>query len=120
LIQTLESGLSERIAAAAPLEAPRPGRVSRWVKHFPIEPRVAVDSDRRPGRWMVSVSCADRPGLLSALARVFLEHGLNLVDARITTLGARAEDAFVLNGPALETAEGRDAVAADVVRTVNG
>jgi [protein-PII] uridylyltransferase len=64
LIQKIETKLSERIAAQGPIEAPPPGRISRWVKHFPIEPRVTIAPDRRPGRWQVNVSCADRPGLL--------------------------------------------------------
>jgi [protein-PII] uridylyltransferase len=50
----------------------------------------------------VHVSAADRPGFLSAVSRVFLKHGMNLVDARVTTLGARAEDVFVMTGAALE------------------
>ncbi len=111
LIQMIESGLGERIAAGKPLEPAPTGRVSRWVKHFPMEPKVAIAPERRPGRWLVTVSCADRPGLLSALARVFLAEGLNLVDARVTTLGARAEDAFVVNGPAMEDDAARAAVA---------
>ena len=57
------------------------------MKHFPIKPQVAIVPDRGPGRWLVTVSCADRPGLLSAIARVLLKHELNLIDARITTLG---------------------------------
>ena len=81
---------------------PRAGRVSRWVKHFPFEPRLEIRPDRHPGRWLVTVSCADQPGLLSGMGRVLLDHGLNIIDARVTTLGARAEDAFVVNGPALE------------------
>ena len=54
----------------------------------------------------MTVSCADRPGLLSAIARMLLKHELNLIDARITTLGARAEDAFVVNGAAVEDRRG--------------
>jgi len=111
LIRTVEAGLSERIAKGGPLDAPRAGRVSRWVKHFPFEPRVEIRPDRHPGRWMVTVSCADRPGLLSAMGRVLLDQGLNLVDARVTTLGARAEDAFVVNGPAMEDEVSRAQVA---------
>jgi [protein-PII] uridylyltransferase len=88
------------------------------VKHFPIEPKVTIVPDRRPGRWLVTVSCADRPGLLSSLARVLYGHGLNLIDARVTTLGARAEDAFVLDGNALETPESRDALAQELVKTL--
>ena len=82
-----------------------------------MEPRVDIQPDRQPGRWLVMVVCADRPGLLSSVARVLLEHGLNLVDARITTLGARAEDAFVVNGPAMEDDTSRAKVA-DALRAV--
>jgi [protein-PII] uridylyltransferase len=84
------------------------------VKHFPIEPRVAIVPDRPAGRWLVTVSCADRPGLLSSVARLFLKHGLNLVDARVTTLGARAEDAFVVDGAAVEDPVSREAISEDL------
>ena len=114
LVQRVESGLAERLAPGTPLDPPASGRVSRWVKHFPIEPSVTVQPDRRAGRWLVTVSCADRPGLLSAMARVLLDHHLNLVDARVNTLGARAEDAFVVDGSALDAAASRDALAARI------
>src|SRR5690606_21636658 len=110
LIHKIESGLADRIASDAPLDPPPTGRVSRWVKHFPIDPAVAIAPDRRPGRWHVTVSCADRPGLLSSVARVLHEHGLNLIDARVTTLGARAEDAFVVDGEAVESEASREAI----------
>jgi len=118
LIQTVESGLAERIARGGAIEPQAAGRVSRWVKHFPIEPRVDIQPDRRPGRWLVTVACADRPGLLSRLARIFLENHLNLVDARVTTLGARAEDAFVVNGPALEEPAGRAKLSAELAAAI--
>jgi [protein-PII] uridylyltransferase len=114
LIQTVEAGLAQRLAPGVPLEPAPSGRVSRWVKHFPIEPRVEIAPEGRPGRWLVSVSCADRPGLLSSIARGLLDHGLNLVDARVTTLGLRAEDTFVVNGPELEDATRREAIAGEL------
>jgi [protein-PII] uridylyltransferase len=119
LIRKMEAGLAERIAAAGPVEALPAGRVSRWVKHFPIEPRVDIVADRRPGRWVVSVSCADRSGLLSSVARIFFKHELNLVDARVTTLGARAEDVFVVNGAALEKADSRLAIVDELCKTAS-
>jgi [protein-PII] uridylyltransferase len=114
LISKIEAGLTERIAAEKAPEASPAGRVSRWVQHFPIEPKISVTPDRRPGRWLVSVSCADRPGLLSAIARILLKHGLNLIDARVTTLGARAEDVFVVNGGAVESEPSRAALAEEL------
>jgi [protein-PII] uridylyltransferase len=118
LIQKIEKGLAERIASGEALVATPTGRVSRWVKHFPMEPRVDIVPDRYPGRWAAIVSCADRPGLLSSMARIFLHHRLNLVDARVTTLGARAEDVFVVNGAALEAAQSREAIAAELRATL--
>jgi [protein-PII] uridylyltransferase len=115
LISEVEAGLAERVAPGAALEPPPKGRVSRWVKHFPMTPTVEVLPDRRPGRWLVTVSCADRPGLLSAISRVLLAHELNLVDARVTTLGARAEDAFVVTGAQLESPEGRESLRAGIL-----
>jgi len=117
LIQKVEAGLADRVAAGAPLETAPSGRVSRWVKHFPVEPRVVIAPARRANLWLVTVSCADRPGLLSAVARVLLKHELNLIDARITTLGARAEDAFVVNGAAVEDEVSRAAVVAELATT---
>ncbi len=116
LIQKIETGLSSSIASGQPLGTPPSGRVSRWVKHFPIEPSISIVPDRRAGRWNVSVSCADRPGLLSSLSRLFLEHGLNLADARVTTLGARAEDVFVVSGPELDDTARRAHIAQDLCK----
>jgi [protein-PII] uridylyltransferase len=120
LIQKVESGLAERIASQAPIEAGPAGRVSRWVQHFPIEPGISIAPGRRPRHWLVTVSCADRPGLLSAISRVLLKHGLNLVDARVTTLGARAEDVFVVNGAAAEEEPSRKALIEELQRVAAG
>ena len=117
LIQKIEGGSPSASPRKGPVETLPAGRVSRWVKHFPIEPRVDIVADRRPGRWVASVSCADRPGLLSSVARIFLKHGLNLVDARVTTLGARAEDVFVVNGAALEDPASRQEIVDELCKT---
>ncbi len=120
LIHKVETGLAEALAPDRPLAAPPTGRVSRWVKHFPIEPKVEVMPTRAGGAWQVFASCADRPGLLSAIARSLLDHGLNLVDARVTTLGARAEDVFVVTGAALADEAGREAFAAALRKVLAG
>jgi [protein-PII] uridylyltransferase len=39
---------------------------------------------------------ADRPGLLSQVGRAFTECRVRLQNARITTLGARAEDVYYI------------------------
>jgi [protein-PII] uridylyltransferase len=114
LIHKVEEGLAAALAPDTPLGAPPTGRISRWVKHFPIEPKVEIVRTRSGDAWQVFASCADRPGLLSAIARAMLAAGLNLADARVTTLGARAEDVFVVSGAALDDEAGREAFAAQL------
>ena len=44
----------------------------------------------------------DRTGLLYRIARVLAQHRINVHTARITTLGERVEDVFLIDGEALE------------------
>ena len=93
---TIERGLASVLDdPAAPLSA-YSGRIARQVKHFPFEPAVSLIPARQKPYFELNVSCADRPGLLSSIARVFLAFDVNLKDARISTLGARAEDVFIV------------------------
>jgi [protein-PII] uridylyltransferase len=117
LIQMIEKGLADKVADTTALGPPQSGRISRWVKHFPIEPAVQIVEGRRPGHWLVLLSCADRPGLLSSVSRVLLKHELNLIDARVNTLGARAEDAFVTSGAQLADAAKRESIAEELRST---
>ena len=51
---------------------------------------------------MLSVIAGDRPGVLSRIARVLTAYDVNLHTAKINTLGARAEDVFIVAGEALK------------------
>ena len=48
------------------------------------------------------MSASDRTGLLYAIARVLARHRINLQLAKITTLGERVEDTFLVDGPELQ------------------
>ena len=52
-------------------------------------------------RTLTRTLAGDRPGLLSSIARVFAKYDVNLHAARVNTLGQRAEDVFVIDGPIL-------------------
>jgi [protein-PII] uridylyltransferase len=102
LISLVETQLLGALAAAGPLPEPRRGRVSRRVKSFPITPRVTLRPDERAQRWILTVSASDRTGLLYALARVLAKHRINLQLAKISTLGERVEDTFLIDGAPLQ------------------
>ena len=93
---TIERGLARLLDGPVTESAPHSGRVARQVRHFAFEPSVSLSPARQKGYFELNVSCADRPGLLSSMARVFLAFDVNLQDARITTLGQRAEDVFIV------------------------
>jgi [protein-PII] uridylyltransferase len=78
------------------------GRVSRRVKSFPIAPRVSLQPDERAQKWLLSISASDRVGLLYSVARVLAKHKVNLLLAKIITLGERVEDTFLVDGAVLQ------------------
>ena len=102
LVSLVETKLSQALASSGPLPEPRRGRLSRRVKSFPFTPRIALRPDERGQRWLLSISTSDRAGLLYAIARVLARHHINLQLAKISTLGERVEDTFLVDGPALQ------------------
>ncbi len=102
LINMVETGLTETIVSAKPLPAVGKGRISRRVKSFPIAPRVSLQPDERAQKWLLSISASDRVGLLYSVARVLANHKVNLLLAKISTLGERVEDTFLVDGAALQ------------------
>ncbi len=102
LLNIVESELQHTIDQAGPLPAPSRGRVSRRVKSFPVPPRVQLAPDEKAQRWLLTVSASDRVGLLYSIARVLARHHLNLQLAKVSTLGERVEDSFLIDGPELQ------------------
>ena len=101
MIALIEHDIVEQLKAQAPLRPVAGGRLSRQVRHFPIAPEVDIRADERGNQYLMSISAADRPGLLYAIARVLGEHGITLHTAKIATLGERVEDVFLISGKEL-------------------
>ena len=101
LMALIESDLAAELQSRAPLAAPRGGRLSRQVRHFPIPPAVDIRPDERGAYHALTVTASDRPGLLYRIARRLSDYHVNLHSAKINTLGDRAEDVFLVSGPAL-------------------
>ncbi|MCQ9379482.1 [protein-PII] uridylyltransferase [Methyloversatilis sp. XJ19-49] len=102
MIALIETGLAERLQNQTLAEQPVTGRLSREVRHFPITPEVLIKPDERKQHHIMHVTAADRPGLLYSVARVLAAHHINLHTAKITTLGDRVEDVFLVSGAELE------------------
>ncbi len=75
-----------------PLEVNR--RAPRQVRMFATAVQVAVSQDPANNRTVLELVAADRPGLLLQVGKVFEEQRVALHNAKIATLGERAEDVF--------------------------
>ncbi|HAP24842.1 MAG TPA: bifunctional uridylyltransferase/uridylyl-removing protein, partial [Achromobacter sp.] len=92
-------------------------RVSRV---FPVMPQAELQPDERSTSWRLSVTATDRPGLLHALARVFARHEINLLMAKIMTLGDRVEDVFIVDGSALARPRSQMQFERDILDALSG
>ena len=98
MIGLIEHDIAEQLIRLPPLPTSFSGRLSRQVKHFPVTPEVDIRADERGSQYLLSLTAADRPGLLYDVARVLGEHGIALHTAKISTLGERVEDSFLISG----------------------
>lgn len=101
IVTLIEHELTARLRSDAPPDRPGAGRLSRQVKHFPITPEVRIRPDESARHYILSLTAADRPGLLFSVAEVLARNGIALHTAKIATLGERVEDTFLLSGPGL-------------------
>ena len=100
LLNFIEYALTEKLAIQSISITPVSGRVSRQVKHMPIPTSISIQPDGNTNNHTIEIVANDRPGLLSKLANIFLQHEVHLHNAKINTLGNRAEDIFVVSGRA--------------------
>jgi [protein-PII] uridylyltransferase len=86
-----------------PLKVTR--RAPRQVRMFSTPVQVEISSDATNERTVVELVAGDRPGLLLQVAKVFEKEDVALQNAKIATIGERAEDVFFVtteNGEPLD------------------
>ncbi|GAA5219163.1 [protein-PII] uridylyltransferase [Corallincola platygyrae] len=73
-------------------------RPPRAMRHFSVPTQVKFLDTEDHSRTMLELVALDYPGLLATLGDIFEEHEVYLQAAKITTIGERAEDFFILTG----------------------
>lgn len=71
-------------------------RLPRALKHFSIPTTVKISQNTSKMHTIMEITTLDRPGLLAEIGSLFLQHDLNILGARIATLGEKAEDVFYM------------------------
>ena len=78
------------------METISPLQIRRTRKEKYFSHTVEINWLNSPNRdySTVEINCPDQSGILASIGKTFAEHQINLLDARITTLGERVEDLF--------------------------
>jgi [protein-PII] uridylyltransferase len=98
---------SLRSSDHAPLAVSR--RAPRQHRAFRTAMQISVTTDERNKRTVLEIVAGDRPGLLCDVGKVLMQERIDLLAAKIMTVGERAEDVFyvaTLNGQPLDEAAG--------------
>ncbi|MDO9597888.1 MAG: [protein-PII] uridylyltransferase [Azoarcus sp.] len=101
IVALIEHELGALLLNPGEPQRPSSGRISRQVKHFPVTPQVSLRADEAGRHYILSLTAADRPGLLFDVAEVLAKYGISVQAAKIATLGERVEDTFLLTGGGL-------------------
>ncbi|QYJ76484.1 bifunctional uridylyltransferase/uridylyl-removing protein GlnD [Shewanella sp. FJAT-52076] len=108
-IQSIRKGLEKALASENP-RPPKFRKLSRKMKPFNVPTQVSFLPGSRHGTSMMELIALDMPGLLARVGDIFYRCEITLLAAKITTIGERAEDFFVLqtnDGQALSEEEQR-------------
>lgn len=71
-------------------------RTPRRLKYFSSPTRTSLSTDTIRNCSVLEVISPDRPGLLACIGRIFMDFDIQLLNAKITTLGERVEDVFFI------------------------
>lgn len=69
-------------------------RAPRQVRMFNTPTQIAITVDERNQRSVLELTAGDRPGLLCDIGKILVEGRVELLAAKIMTVGERAEDVF--------------------------
>lgn len=92
----IQQTLEEALTTDTPILRVR--RAPQKLKHFNVPVQVKFMQSKNEQNTQMELIALDTPGLLARLGLIFTELDLNLHSAKISTIGERAEDFFVLTG----------------------
>jgi len=93
-VHEIEQGLYRALRADAGSSYTVTRRAPRQVRMFSTPTQITWGDDDRNQRTVLEIIAADRPGLLCELGKIFMTEKVQLLAARIVTVGERAEDVF--------------------------
>ncbi|WP_419570044.1 [protein-PII] uridylyltransferase [Rheinheimera sp.] len=95
-LQSLKRSLETFIQGKAE-QSKNKQRLSRQMRSFTVPPKVVFLPAQNKHRTMLEITALDMPGLLANLSAVFQQCEISIHAAKITTIGEKAEDFFMIS-----------------------
>ena len=117
----IQDVLARALADPNPVAASPTRHVPRRLKQFVTPTEATMTTEPDAAHSVLKVVASDRPGLLARLGLLFVELGISVQRAHITTLGERVEDMFqIASVPDAANAERICAAIRDRLDTAHG
>jgi [protein-PII] uridylyltransferase len=98
-IRDIEQHLAHELSKPDDTNVTVTRRAPRQVRMFTTPTQITFVDDPVNRRTIVELIAGDRPGLLSQVAKVFMNERVEIYTSKIMTVGERAEDVFYVTGP---------------------
>ena len=96
-LEKIRRSLSKVLTASDDRVAKVTRSAPRRTRMFKTKTRVSFSQNTANGRTVMELVAADRPGLLSKVGQIFVTQDLYIENAKIMTIGERAEDVFFIS-----------------------
>ena len=119
----IRQALADAAARTGPPPEPVARQIPRQLQHFRTRTRIQFSDDPANERTVIEMVTADRPGLLARIGHALSSCGVRIKNAKIATMGERAEDVFFVTdseGRALRLPEQFRCVREALYRFVDG